>query len=246
MESVPAVYALTRGSTNYARLCRLLVDVGCTILCNIFDSIHRPANLHLVLSNPSVSSTLQSLKSNGVLNPLQWEMLSPSVTSTVSSADFDASLLVILLTNICGLSPPVSTGSWDKLPTDSDNSTEANIVRIKCYRDEVFAYSSKASVDDPAFIALWQKISCVVLSLGSKTIDNAIYETFISQLSTAEYMDPDAAARYIKLLSEWKKNDDSSNKMLEEMKGMLFTYILKMISWGKCIGRCYGYKFDLD
>ena len=42
-------YASTKETTNYARLCRLLVDVGSQALRNKFDSIHPPAGLHGVL-----------------------------------------------------------------------------------------------------------------------------------------------------------------------------------------------------
>ncbi|KAK2557561.1 hypothetical protein P5673_020317 [Acropora cervicornis] len=121
-------FASTHENTNYARLSRLLVDVGRTVLRDIFDSKHPPANLHRVLSSPSVFSTLQSLRKKRALNPLQWGKLFPAIASTVSSANFDATLLMVLLRNICGLSPPVSTGNWDQLPPDSDNSTEANIL----------------------------------------------------------------------------------------------------------------------
>ena len=45
MASGPPDFASTQEKTNYARLCRLLVDVGCTVLRDTFDSIHPPANL---------------------------------------------------------------------------------------------------------------------------------------------------------------------------------------------------------
>ena len=209
MASGPAAFASTQENTNYARLCRLLVDVGCTVLRDTFHCIHPPANLHGVFSSPSVFPKLQSLRKKGVLNPLQWEKLFPAVASTVSSANFDVTLLMVLLRNICGLSPPVSTCSWDKTPPDSDNSPEANIVRIKCYRNDVYGHATKASVDDATFNVLWQKISSAVLTLGSG------YGTVISRLKT-ECMDPAAEAHYQKLLSDWKKDDD----ILKEMHGI--------------------------
>ena len=205
MASDPSNFASTQENTYYARLCRLLVDVGCTVLRDTFDSIHPPANLHVVLSNPSVFSTLQSLRKK-VLNPLQWGKLFPAVASSVSSANFDVTLLMVLLRNICGLSPPVSTGSWDTLPPDSDNSTEANIVRIKWYRNDVYGHATKASVDDATFNVLWQKISSAVVVLGSG------YGAVISRLKT-ECMDPATEAHYEKLLSDWKKDDDISKEM---------------------------------
>ena len=143
------------------------------------------------------------------MNFSQWEKLFPAVASSVSSANFDGTLLMVLLRNICGLSPPVSTGSWDELPPDSDNSTEANMVRIKWYRNDVYGHASKASVDDATFSALWQKISSAVLALGTG------YGAVISRLKS-ESMDPAAEAYYKKLLRDWKKDDD----ILKEMHGM--------------------------
>ena len=209
MASGPAAFASTQETTNYARLCRLLVDVGFTVLRDTFHSIHPPANLHVVLSSPSVLPTLEFLKQKKVLNSLQWGKLFPAVASSVSSANFDGTLLMVLLRNICGLCPPDSTGSWDELPPDSDNSTEANIVRIKCYRNDVYGHATKASVDDATFNVLWQKISSAVLALGSG------YGAVISRLKT-ECLDPAAEAQYQKLLSDWKKDDD----ILKEMHGM--------------------------
>ncbi|XP_067025430.1 protein NLRC3-like [Acropora muricata] len=203
-------FASSHKTTNYARLCRLLVDVGCTVLRDTFDSIHPPANLHVVLSRPSVFSTLQFLREKKVLNPLQWGKLFPAVASSVSSANFDVTLLVVLLRNICGLSPPVSTHRWDIFPPDSDKSTEANIVRIKWYRDDVYSHATKAPVDDKTFNDLWQKISSAVLALGSG------YEDVISRLKT-ECLDPDTEAHYEELLSDWKKDDDILKEMLERI-----------------------------
>ena len=200
-------FASTQEDTNYARLCRLLVDVGCIVLRDTFDIIHPPASLHVVLSSPSVFSTLQSLRKKRVLNPLQWGKLFPAVASSVSSANFDVTLLMVLLRNICGLSPPVSTGSWGMLPPDSDNSTVANIVRIKWYRNDVYGHATNTSVDDATFNVLWQKISSAVLALGSG------YGAVISRLKT-ECMDPAAEAHYQQLLSDWKRDDDVIKQML--------------------------------
>ncbi|XP_015766533.1 PREDICTED: E3 ubiquitin-protein ligase DZIP3-like [Acropora digitifera] len=248
MASDPATFESTPENTNYARLCRLLVDVGSTVLRDTFNSIHPPINLHGVLSSRSVFSTLQSLRKKRILTPLQWGKLFPAVASTVSSANFDVTLLVVLLRNICCLSPPVSTGNWDERPADSDNSTEANIVRIKWYRNDVYGHPAKASVDDAVFNALWEKISNAILALGSS------YGTHISQLKT-ECMDPATEAHYQKLLRDWKNDDDTLKEILEkthedieeikekqqktnnelgEMKGIFYQYPIQIHSgwWG--------------
>ena len=203
-----AFNASTQENTNFACLCGLLVDVGCMVLRDVFDSIYPPANLDVVLSSPSVSRTLQTLRNRHVLSSLQWEKLFPVCASNVSSANFDVSLLMILLRNICGLSPPTSTGNWDKRPSDSDDSTEANIARIKCYSNEVYVYASEASLDDPTFNELWQKISSAILELAPGT-NKAMYEPAIKKLKT-EHIDLAVMAHYQKLLNEWMNEGDDS------------------------------------
>ena len=216
MASGSAAFAFsTRENTNYARLCRLLIDIGTEALRNIFNGIHSPANLQsILLSSSPHYSTLQRLQRRGILNPTLRRKL-----STSSSAEFDITLLMVLLRNVCGLSPPVSTGSWDVLPPDSDNSTEANIVRIKYFRNDVYAHASKASVDDATFNQLWKNISNAIIGLESGK-DVTSWVKAISKVKT-ECMDPDTEARFRDLLSDWKKYDDNTKEMLEELKGMI-------------------------
>ncbi|XP_015779695.1 PREDICTED: E3 ubiquitin-protein ligase DZIP3-like [Acropora digitifera] len=191
MASGSAAFAFsTRENTNYARLCRLLIDIGTEALRNIFNGIHSPANLHsILLSSSPHYTTLQRLQRRGILNPTLRGKL-----STSSSTEFDITLLMVLLRNVCGLSPPVSTGSWDVLPPDSDNSTEANIVRIKYFRNDVYAHASKASVDDATFNQLWKNISNAIIGLESGK-DVTSWVTAISKVKT-ECMDPDTEARF--------------------------------------------------
>ena len=189
MASGPAPIVSTRENTNYARLCRLLIDVGSAVLRDTFNGIHSPANLPAILSGTSVESTLKGLRKKKVLNATQWGELYPATPSTVSSSNFDITLLMILLRNICGLSPPSSTGSWDMLPPASDNGIEDNIARIKYYRNNVYGHAPKASVDDPTFNVLWQDISNAILALEKS------YAPQINRLKT-ESMDPDVEKHY--------------------------------------------------
>ncbi|XP_068700169.1 NLR family CARD domain-containing protein 3-like [Montipora foliosa] len=209
----PASFASSKETTNYARLCRLLVDVGTQALRDTFDTMHPPATLPKVLS--SAHPTLLFLKKK-VLNPTQWGKLYPTHPSSVSSASFDITLLMVLLRNICSLTPPASTGSWDKLPLPGENSPEANIARIKYYRNQVYAHASQASVDDATFNMLWQDISNALLGLGS----GATYSSAISCLKT-ECMDPVVEEHYRKLLKEWKIDDESTKEKLESLEEML-------------------------
>ncbi|KAM7425299.1 hypothetical protein ABFA07_023255 [Porites harrisoni] len=204
-------YASTKETTNYARLCRLLVDVGSQALRNKFDSIHPPAGLHGVVTKPPVHPILQTLRKKRILNPTQWAKLYPPSPSSVSSKDFDVTLLMLLLRNVCGLIAP--TTGWDNLPPVGDTSAEANIARVKYYRNHVYGHASQASVDDATFNSYWQDISYALVGLGA---DSAA----INRLKT-ESMDPVIEQHYRELLREWKKDDDSSKDRLDEIEGLI-------------------------
>ena len=202
----------TKETTNYARLCRLLVDVGSHVLRETFDKKRPPGNLDTVLTSPAVHAVLQSLKRK-VLNPLQWGKLYPAIKSSVSSTNFDITLLMVLLRNICGLVRP-ATG-WDNLPPAADTTTEADIVRIKCYRNTVYGHASEASVDDATFNQYWKDIQDTLVRLGG-----AGYQGAIDDLKK-ECMDPDFEEHYQDLLKQWVKDEVSIKERLDEIKGEL-------------------------
>ena len=208
MAAVPTFAPSTKETTNYARLCRLLVDGGTKALRYTFDKFHSPANLSTVLK--ANHSTLQSLKNKKIINATQWRKLYPSTPLPVTSEDFDITLLMVLLRNICGLAAP-RTG-WDSLPPASDKSDKANIVRVKYYRNSVYGHANQVSVDDPTFNLLWKDISAALIALG---VDAAA----ITKLKT-ETMDPDMEKHYQELLKEWKKDEDNIKDQLNRMQGI--------------------------
>ena len=208
MDSPTALAPSTKETTNYARLCRLLVDGGTKALRHTFDNVHPPENLYGVLNSPAELSTLQVLKKKKVINDSQWDKLYPS--PSVRSIDFDITLLMVLLRNICGLAAP-ATG-WDSLPHVSDTSVEANIARVKHYRNIVCGHAIQASVDDVAFKTLWLQITDALIGLGVDALT-------INELKT-ESMDPERENHYLDLLKKWKKEEDNVKEQLDRIEGI--------------------------
>ena len=200
-------FSSTKETTNYARLCRLMVDVGTQALRDTLDAIHPPANLPTVLAGNK--TTLQTLRIKKVINAAQWGKLFPAISTLVSSVHFDISLLMVLLRNLCSLPSP-ATG-WDKLPAVTDVSREADIARVKYYRNTVYGHAECASVDDAAFNAYWSDIRDALVRLGGVK-----YKTAIDKLET-EVMDPDLDDRYKELLRQWKKDEDNVKDQLDEL-----------------------------
>ena len=122
----------TRGKDNFQRITRLLISGGTSLLREIFDSICPPSSLPKILSNPATKKRLKTAK----LTLPQWDCLYPSPGVYGKSADFNITLLVRLLRTICNLTPPIT--GWDALPAITDHSLEADIARVKYYRNSVY------------------------------------------------------------------------------------------------------------
>ncbi|XP_078374488.1 uncharacterized protein LOC144658034 [Oculina patagonica] len=209
MASAAPTFPFTKETTNYARLCRLLVDVGSQVLRETFDRKHPPANLHTDLARPALHNVLQALRKKKVLNPTQWGKLYPAIKSSVSSRDFDITLLMVLLRNICVLVPPVT--GWDNLPSAADVTPEADIARVKFYRNTVYGHASQASVDDAAFGIYWTEIRDALVRLGG-----ADYGLAIDDLKD-DCMDPDIEEHYQELLKQWKTDEENIQDKLDNM-----------------------------
>ena len=210
MASATPLHPSTKETSNYARLCRLLVEVGSHVLREIFDRVCPPENLHAVLTNPTNHAKLQTLRKKRVLSTSQWEKLYSVVKSSVSSRNFDSSLLLLLLRNIFGLTLPAS--GCNNLPPRSDTSPEADITRIKFFRDRVFSHAANASVDDPTFSLYWNSIKDTFLRIGGTCYEEVIDDP------TFYYMDADLEEHYQELLREWFKDDDCIPDKLHEDK----------------------------
>ena len=197
----------TKETTNYARLCRLLVDIGTQALRDTLNSLHPPANLYTVLA--ANKPTLQSLRAKRIINPTQWGKLFPAIPNSVSTHSFDTTLLMILLRNLCGFTAPLT--GWDAMPAVTDLSREADIARVKYFRNTLYGHAENASVDDVKFNDYWCDIRDTLVRLGGVS-----YKAAIDDLRN-ECMDPEVEDHYMELLSEWKKDEDNIKDQLDEI-----------------------------
>ena len=201
--AAPSPLASSVEKTNGAKLSRLLIDGGTTVLRKIFDGHHPPANLAADLNaNKSILSNLLKKK---VLHKPQWDKLFPPGGVPPDSKTFDITLLFLLLTNICGLTPPPS--GWHTEPLPSDTSHEANLARVKIYRNIVYGHVTTTGVDTPTFSALWTEISGVLVSLG---LDQAE----VDRLKAEKGGEQD----YIDVLIEWADSEEDIKSQLKNFR----------------------------
>ena len=188
--------------TNGAKLSRLLIDGGTTVLRNEFDKHHPPANLAADLN--ASYSILNDLLRRRVLNNHQWNKLFPPGGTPPDSSTFDITLLFLLLTNICGLLPP-PTG-WHTKPTPSDTSLEANLARIKFFRNHLYGHVATTGVDTSTFNALWMEISVVLVALG-------LSQAEIDRLKAERCGEED----YVGALLDWAKSEEDIKTQLKDI-----------------------------
>ena len=198
--AAPSPLASSVEKTNGAKLSRLLIDGGTTVLRKIFDGHHPPANL--ITDVNANYSILNNLLRRRVLNGHQWDKLFPPGGVPPDSNTFDITLLFLLLTNICGLTPPPS--GWHPKPPSSDTSHEANLARVKFYRNVLYGHVTTTGVDTPTFSALWTEISGVLVSLG---LDQAE----VDRLKAEKGGEQD----YIDVLIEWAVREEDIKLQLE-------------------------------
>ena len=186
---------------NFTRLSRLLVDKGTEALRNAFDGIHPPARLPAVLNANKTS--LLKLKPRVITNS-QWDLLYPPSSNPPDSKTFDVTLLTVLFRNICGFP---KTG-WSVMPVDTNRSMQANIVRIKSYRNEFYAHVTSTRVDNATFESLWPKIAQTLVELNIP--QNDVDALKISPLAPEE-------ETYFAILKNWKLQEEDCVALEEEV-----------------------------
>ena len=149
-----SVFGTSEEKTNGTRLARLLIDGGTHVLRKFLDSVYPEPTL-LAKELKKNRTKFQTLKSKGVIFKEQWEMLFPT-SGLPDSKEFDITLLHLLIRELCCLKAP-RTG-WHKMPADDDQSLEANIARIKCFRNEL-SHSVSTGIPNEEFEDKWNTLA---------------------------------------------------------------------------------------
>ena len=201
--AAPSPLAASVEKTNGSKLSRLLIDGGTTVLRKTFDHYHPPANLASDLN--SNYSILNNLLRKRVLNGHQWDNLFPPGGGVPDSNTFDITLLFLLLTNICGLTPPPS--GWHAKPSSGDNSLEANLARVKFFRNALYGHVTSTGVDATSFSSFWQEISITLHSLG-------LNQSEIDRLRAEQGGEQD----YIDALIRWADSEEDIKTQLKDIQ----------------------------
>lgn len=84
-------------------------------------------------------------------------------------SQFDVTLLCKLISHLCPSLTPRK--GWGFKPSDRDTGLGDDIVRIRMFRNEVFAHAATAEIDDKMFEEIWNEIERVLVRINSSTTD---------------------------------------------------------------------------
>ena len=188
--------------TNGFKLMRLIVDGGTEALRQTLTK-YCPGNLQVVLSTHH--HTLLKLKIHKIINQNQWDKLYPAASVPPNINDFDITLLCVLLKNICGLKSHRDR-IWHNVPNVSDHSVEADIVRVRLFRNEHFGHIPNTAVSDGDFQSFWAEISAPLVRLG-------IDQREIDRLEN----EPCGKEEVERVLKEWEKSESEITKSLKRI-----------------------------
>ena len=182
---------------------------GGHVLRETFDTFHPPKDLSTTLKDAKVQTQLRKAK-------LTMDEKNCLNQPAVKSTDFDITLTFRLLRTICNLTPP-ATG-WDKKPDDANHSLEADLARIKYYRNSVYGHNQKMEISDSDFCYLWKEISEAILRIITNINitkkdewEKAIEKLLNEPLTSKEQ-------KYIEELKQWCENEKDVKVMLHQVE----------------------------
>ncbi|XP_046857168.1 LOW QUALITY PROTEIN: uncharacterized protein LOC124450555 [Xenia sp. Carnegie-2017] len=193
--------------TNGFKLMRLIVDVGGEALRITLRKHMSGTDLFIFLNDRKNYRKLLSLKDKQIKQH-QWDLLYPPPPILPNENKFDITLLCILLRNICGLKAPRDP-IWTSVNDSTDYSTEADITRIRLFRNDRFAHLPNTSVSSDDFQIFWVEISepLVRLGISQEEIDRLKNELFGNE-------------EYKRILREWDGLKSDLNDIKTDQRGI--------------------------
>ncbi|XP_076105867.1 uncharacterized protein LOC143074202 [Mytilus galloprovincialis] len=155
---------------NYVRLALLLKGVAPRAVRSYFDREFPPTYLPSTLNTNY--NTLDDLKLKRVLNQAQWNLLFPTNGVPVSTT-FDVTLMICLIRNLTSVTQPIN--GFDRLPPSVETTPEADLARIKWYRN-ILAHHDSNKMATADFNTAWSNISDAVSRLGGQPMNQECQE----------------------------------------------------------------------
>ena len=136
--------------------------------------------------------------------------------ATVSSKDFDISLLHTLLRNIAGITS--HSNGWGNTPKAGDNSLSACIETIRIARNNLIGHCVTGKISDTDFNDIWSTLRSIVEEIETNELLGTSFVEAIDELHDAD-LDPDRSEEYIEEIKRMELEEYEVKRMTHAMKG---------------------------
>lgn len=181
-------YESTRGTTNLARVARMILGPCTDILCALLRKEVTPSAL---IHNVKTFIANHSKHKPCPINKDQQKLVCGG-----NYSEFDITLLYTLLRNVSTFPPP--SNDWGKDPDKNDRSVSANIERIRLERNQ-YGHSSDTSLTDTVFNEKCQNIFTIIQEIEGYLGADNVYQEAVTFIKTVS-MDPEQENKYINQL----------------------------------------------
>ncbi|XP_053385809.1 uncharacterized protein LOC128550574 [Mercenaria mercenaria] len=226
--------SITKGKTYTFRLYVLLYDIGGPVLRDLIRRLIYPDTLEARLT--ARHYYLLDLNTKKKLIDEYYHKLFPDGKAATSSDVFDLTLLIYLLRAVCDLRHS-SDGVWSKMPANNDTTPEANITRLKLYRNAIFHEAStdvfsrdNGFTEEENFAAVWDTVKAAILDL-----DNGSSPGLRSKIDSLckEAIDSSTEEEFRQEKERWRQQVHCKNK------GSFVKYIFDLFD-------IYNYTGEID
>ncbi|XP_060586304.1 uncharacterized protein LOC132742043, partial [Ruditapes philippinarum] len=195
------------------RLQILVIDGGFLVLRNMLDQSLTSQCITFSACLNQEKSTIKHLKSRGVITQVQYDVLFPSGGNVPTSSDLDITLIICLLRNLkCfGLN---NKFDWGATPAPTDLTLEADICRLKDFRNKISHISTTTAIQQNDFTAWWNDIEQILVRRSSSALN--IQQT-IAEFKTCP-LDLEEERRIQKEIKKWKDCEDDVDQLKQEIK----------------------------
>lgn len=151
------------------RLQMFVIDGGLLVLRNIIDQTLTAKGITLSVCLNNEKETIVSLKSRGVITQAQYDILFPTGGQAPTTSEMDFTLIICLLRCLksFGLNEEFD---WNTKPISTDLTVEADICRLKAYRNQI-CHLSTTEIQPNDFVNWWNDIEQILVRRSSPALN---------------------------------------------------------------------------
>ncbi|KAL3836851.1 hypothetical protein ACJMK2_022262 [Sinanodonta woodiana] len=173
--SPKAAYAeRNRAKTNYACMCKTVVDLLKRVLWDVLTNHIKPPGIPKL-----ISTNKTKLEELSIELLTKFSKINPSVPEMT---DFDVSSLYILIC-ACGVLKPPKKG-WGHVPGHWDVSLSADVERVREIRDRLYGYLTMSQMDDIKFRLDYEYVMSFLERFDKYFKDKGINTSYVLELES--------------------------------------------------------------